>query len=285
MRKGNEVIEQVLQVAKQMEEIRAVIRTNFVPVREYLHSYEFYFIVKDVAVFDNDEIFEKNLGKRILLYRGDRNYPEFFPEIKGHLMVFEDGVTVVINAISKASFMKRFEENGSHGNVWIGNTYLKLMDKDDSLPPIDKTKEVLQFFTERPTKENYLGTCAEFFWVLKTLAEYICRKELLAAMFYLNVSVRDMLNRMLRWYISMENDFSVEIGILDSYMEKLLPTDFFELYKKTYPIADYASIWDSLHAAVALFHKAGSAIAERFEFEYPDKMEKDIVTLIQNLER
>lgn len=43
MRKENEVIEQVLQVAKQMEEIWSVIRTNLVSVREYLHSYEFFY--------------------------------------------------------------------------------------------------------------------------------------------------------------------------------------------------------------------------------------------------
>ena len=45
MKSGNEVIDSVLDFAKNNDNVRAVIRTDLVPVREYLWNYNFYFIV------------------------------------------------------------------------------------------------------------------------------------------------------------------------------------------------------------------------------------------------
>ena len=93
MRSKNEIISAVLEAAENSGDIRAVIRTDLVPVREYLYSYNFCFIVNDTAKYDGDEVFGRCFGERILLFRGDRNYPDMFPGAKAHLMVFRDGVT------------------------------------------------------------------------------------------------------------------------------------------------------------------------------------------------
>lgn len=74
MKSGNEVIDSVLDFAKNNDNVRAVIRTDLVPVREYLWNYNFYFIVNDVEQFDGDDCFEECFGERILLYRGDKVY-------------------------------------------------------------------------------------------------------------------------------------------------------------------------------------------------------------------
>lgn len=67
-------------------------------------------------------------------------------------------------------------------NVWIGDTFLKLLDKDELLPPIERLEEKKIFWTERPTESVFYGTCSEFFLVLKTFAEYSLRKELVSTM-------------------------------------------------------------------------------------------------------
>ena len=90
MRTEQEVINRVLSYAESVPDIQAVIRTNLVPVRKYLYSYEFYFIVKNIGDFEADETFEQCFGERILLYRGDRNYPDMLDGMKAHLMVYKD---------------------------------------------------------------------------------------------------------------------------------------------------------------------------------------------------
>ncbi len=167
MRQENEIVENVLAVAKQDDCVRAVLRTNLLSKRAYRHSYEFYFVVNDIEKYE-DDVFKSVFGERILLYRGDKNYPEMFPNAKVHLMVFRDGVTIVINVGDKETFLAKYNRENVYDNVWIGDTFQKILDKDDMLPNVDRLEETQTFFTSTPSREEYLGICSEFFWVLRS---------------------------------------------------------------------------------------------------------------------
>ena len=282
MRTEKEVINTVLNVAVEDESVRAVIRTNLLPKRKYDY-YNFCFVVNDPEKYDSD-VFENCFGERILLYRGDRNYPDLFPDnTKAHLMVFRDGTTIAVNIMGKAAFLARYNGEQNHENVWIGDTYLKLLDKDHMLPEIERLDEQQTWFAEKPSEEKFIGTCNEFWWVLKTFAEYTLRKELPSAMFYLNVAVRDLLNRMIRWYLLLHAGQPVDMGILDSNMEKLLGEELFSLYKKTYPSADDEHIWESFDAVVKLWTTVGKDVALRCGYTYPADTEKNMLRLINSL--
>ena len=282
MREEKEVISQVLSVAIGDENVRAVVRTNLLRGRKYIHSFEFYFIVNDPEPFDND-VFETAFGERILLYRGDRNYPEMFPDTKAHLMVFRDGTTMVINATGRDGFLARFNREKTYDNVWIGDTFKVLLDKDNILPQAERLEETQTIFAGTPTEEEFQGTCNEFFWVLKTFSEYTLRKELPAAMFYLNNPVRDLLNRMIRWHIYLEHGSPVDLGILDGNMEKLLENDLFLLYRRTYSAGEYEQIWRAYDAVTELWHQTADSVAGKCGFRYPEETEKDMTAFIRTL--
>lgn len=282
MRTEKEIIENVLAVAGEDEAVRAVIRTNLLPKREYDY-YNFYFVVKDTQKFEGD-VFAHCFGERILLYRGDKNYPEMFPnDTKAHLMVFSDGVTIAINVVDRDTFLARYNCEPDHENVWIGDTYLKLLDKDGALPAIERLDEKQTWFAEKPSEEGFISACNEFWWVMKTLAEYTLRKELPSAMFYLNVAVRDLLNRMIRWDLFLRAGQPVDMGILDSNMEKLLGEERFSLYKSTYPKADYASIWASFDAVAELWSILGNEVAANCGYTYPKDTETNMLRLIRSM--
>ena len=282
MRSEKEVLDAVLCVAAADEAVRAVIRTNLVPKRKYDY-YNFCFVVTDIERFDGD-VFATCFGDRILLYRGDRNYPELFPnKTKAHLMVFRDGVTIVINAMDKDAFLARYYGEPNHENVWIGDTYLKILDKDGMLPAIERLSEKQTWFAQKPSEEEFHETCNEFWWVLKTFAEYTLRKELPSAMFYLNVAVRDLLNRLIRWDLFLRAGQPVDMGILDCNMEKLLDEDRFGLYKKTYPTADYESIREAFHAVVKLWSITAGEVAAHCGYDYAKETEADMLRFISDL--
>lgn len=283
MRTEKEIIDNIMDVAVIDENVRAVIRTDLLPVREYLYIYNFYFIVSDVERYNSDEVFEKCFGERILLYRGDKNYPDMFPNTKAHLMVFQDGVTIVINTIDKDTFLQKYNGELEYENVWVGDTFQKILDKDNVLPKIERLEEKQTLFAQRPLETEFLSTCNEFWWVLKTFVEYTLRKELPSAMFYLNVAVRDLLNKMLRWHIYLQAGHPVDMGILDSNLEKLLEKEYFLMYKKTYPEADYESMWRTYDAVVQLWSKVGHIVAERCGYHYPDETEKNMLEFIRKL--
>ncbi len=281
MRTEQEVINHVLSYAKSVPDIQAVIRTNLVPIRKYLFSYEFYFIVKNIEDFEADETFEQCFGERILLYRGDRNYPDMLDGMKAHLMVYKDGITLVINVITDEKFREKYVKKNTQ-NAWISGTYEVLLDKNREYTDVGKAEEELSFY-EIPTVKDFEGCCGEFYWVLKTYAEYVLRKEIPAAMFYLNLSVRDVVNRMIRWYICLQNGKPVDLGILDSYMENFLPGDMWACYCETYTCAEETSMWKALDAMMAVFHMAGEKVAAWIDTAFPDKQERDMREFIKNL--
>ena len=282
MRTEKEITEKVLDIANRDETVRAVIRTNLLPRRKYDY-YQFLFVVSSLEKYDND-VFRTCFGDRILLYRGDRNYPELFPnDAKAHLMVFRDGTTIAINIMDQAAFLERYNGKQSHDNVWIGDTYLKILDKDNALPKIERLEEKQTWFAETPSEEEFEGAGSEFWWVLKTFAEYTLRKELPSAMFYLNVAVRDLLNRMIRWYLFLQTGQPVEMGILDCNMEKLLDRELFSLYKETYPAAEYGQIWKAFDAVVKLWTIIGKDVAKRCGYDYRTDTETNMLSLIRNM--
>ena len=285
MRTENEIIKNVLDVAEARDDVRAVIRTELLLQREYLYSYQFCFIVNDISEYEDDEVFETCFGDRILLFRGDRNYPEMFQNTKAHLMVYRDGITIVINAMDRATFLQKYNGDETHDNVWIGETYQKLLDKDNLLPEIERLTETQTIFASAPTESEFFGTCNEFWWVLKTFAEYTLREELPSAMFYLNVAVRDLLNRMVSWYLYLRDGEPVDVGILNSRFEKLLEEDLFLLDKKTYPDADYEHMWQAYTAVTELWNRLGRAVAQKRGFSYPEETEKNMLEFIRELRR
>ncbi len=282
MRQEKEVIGHILSVAMQDENVRAVVRTNLLPGRKYIHSYEFCFVVDHTDRYE-DDVFKAIFGDRILLYRADKNYPELFPDTKAHLMVFRDGITVVINATGREAFLARYNRENAHEDVWIGDTFKVLLDKDNMFPQAERLEETQTLFADTPSEEAFSGTCNEFFWVLKTFSEYTLRKELPAAMFYLNHPVRDLLNRMIRWYLYLKNGRPVDMGILDGRMETLLGEELFLLYRRTYPAADDEQIRNACDAVVELWHKTAESVAGRCGYQYPAETEKDMTDFIRCL--
>ena len=282
MRTEREIIDRVLALAEEDDGVRAVIRTDLLPVRAYLHSCNFIFVVNDIDRYDGD-VFRYSLGERILLFRADRRYPELFPGAKAHLMVFGDGATIVIQAMGRDAFLERVNADHEQRDVWIGETFQKLLDKDGLLTVEDRLEERQTLFSEIPTESAFMDACDEFWWVMKTFAEYTLRRELPAAMYYLNVSVRGLLNRMLRWHIVLRAGGPVDMGILDSHLEQLLEEDLFRLYRATCPDAQYPHIWEAFDAAAKLWHEAGSRVAKECGFKYPHETEESMLAFIRNL--
>ena len=283
MRTEKDIIDLVIKTAAEDEAVRAVIRTDLLPVRKNLRAYNFYFVVNDIRRFDDDGVFETCFGERALLFRGDRNYPDMFPGAKAHLMVFRDGVTIAVHIMDKDTFLARYNGADTHENVWIGDTFVKLLDKDGALPHIERLEETQTMFAEMPDEQQFIGCCNEFWWVMKTFAEYTLRRELLPAMFYLNNAVRGLLNDMLRRHIYLREGRPVDMGILDSNMERLLEPELYQLCQKTYPDADFAHIHSAREAAADLWSIAARSVAERCGFIYPHETEQAMREFIRRL--
>ena len=77
-------------------------------------------------------------------------------------------------------------------------------------------------------------------------------------MWMYNGVIRDMLIKMLDWYIRIENNFSVSAGKHGKYLKKYLPELVYKSFVKTYSGSDYDDFWAMSILAQARRIHAGS---------------------------
>jgi aminoglycoside 6-adenylyltransferase len=142
-----------------------------------------------------------------------------------------------------------------------------LLDKDNCLPQIPPPSDE-DYHVKKPTEAQYKGCCNEFWWCLNNVAKGLARDQLAYTMWMYNVIVRDMLVQMIDWYIGINSDFSVSVGMHGKYYRKYLPPKLYEMYVKTYSDSDYENLWTSVFTACELFRTIAPPVARYFGYSY-----------------
>jgi aminoglycoside 6-adenylyltransferase len=266
MRSEQEMMELIINVAKEDERIRAVLmvgsRANPNVAKDIYQDYDITYFVKDVAPFyDNTEWITEHFGKPVIMQKPE-NMTLLSPSGDGHftyLMIFEDG-----NRIDLSIEFNPYIDDGEPAII--------LLDKDGFLPLLPTPTDKL-WHIEPPTEKLFADCCNEFWWCLNNVAKGIARNELPYTMKMFNGYVRDMLNKMLEWYIGVDNYYSVSAGKFGKYFNKYLPKDLYEMYVKTYSDADYDKFWTSVFIACDLFHTAALHVSEHSGYSYNENEE------------
>ena len=98
-----------------------------------------------------------------------------------------------------------------------------------------------------------------------------------------NEYVRNMLVQMLKWYVGVENDFSVSAGKEGKYFKKFLPADLYESFWRTYSDADYEHLWAAVMEMICLFEMAAKHVSTHMGFTYKEEERKAIEAYIDSI--
>jgi len=276
MRSEQEMMDLIINVAREDDRIRAVLlvgsRANPSAPKDKYQDYDITYFVKDVKPFYNNiEWIEKHFGKPAIL-----QMPETMslvpPENDGHftyLMIFDDG-----NRIDLSIEDKPYIDDGEPA--------VALLDKDGILPllpaPTDK-----HWHIKPPTQKLFADCCNEFWWCLNNVGKGIARDELPYAMKMFNEYVRDMLDKMIEWYIGFNSDFSVSTGKFGKYFKKHLPDNLYAMYSKTYSDSNYENFWSSVFTACSLFHTVALRVAEYGGYIYNQNEEDAMIQYLSKI--
>lgn len=268
MRTPDEIIELVLNIARNDENIRAVMMTGSranpdCPVDIY-QDFDIVYFVRNVNVYwDNMQWIEEQFGKPALVQKpesmqlippdGDGNY--------AYLMIFPDG-----NRIDLQITRYSYDDDGEPSII--------LLDKDNALPELEIRDDF--WYVRRPDQKLFSDCCNEFHWCLNNVSKGIAREELSYTMEQLNHYVRDMLIQMLAWYVGTQHDFSVSVGKNGKYLKKLLPLEIYLKFTQTYSDASYEHIWEAAFEMLHLFGNVARDVAEQLGFLYDEEEEKGI---------
>lgn len=264
MRSEQEMFDLILSVATEDERIRAVYitgsRVNPNAPKDIFQDYDIVYAVADTLPFREDRTWIDRFGERLYMqYPDDGAYYSSDVESNyGWLMQFSDGNRLDLH-VCKIGYLPQSLDNDGQ--------YKVLLDKDGCLPKIDKATDE-SFWVEKPTEEEFLSTCNEFWWCMNNVAKGLWRGEITYVLDMLNDCIRPMLTRQLGFKIGIETDFSVSIGKSAKYMDKWLTPDVWERYLSTYSSAKTDEIWDAVVIMCDLFDEVASQVGDKLDFSY-----------------
>lgn len=267
MRSEQEMFNLILSVAQADERVRAVYmngsRANPNIKKDIYQDYDMVYVVSETKSFLNNKDWISVFGEIAIVQEPDNNDFSWginanFDRSYTWLMLFKDGVRIDLRIQIKEVMLEEYTKD---------SLTIPLLDKDNCLPQIPPSND-RDYYVKRPTEPQYKGCCNEFWWCLNNVAKGIVRDQLTYAMWMYNVVVRDMLVKMIEWYIGINNEFSVTVGMSGKYFKNYLPKEIYNMYAKTYSDNDYNNFWEAIFIACRLFRTVAQPVAENLGYTY-----------------
>ncbi|MBM7553254.1 aminoglycoside 6-adenylyltransferase [Thalassobacillus pellis] len=269
MRTSQEMMDVILGTAKQDARVRAVImngsRVNPLVTPDRFQDYDIVYFVSDIESFTRDHSWVDVFGERLImqmpdamqLYSGDGSNPHRF----AYLMQFTDGNRIDLTLITTAHLPDKFD---SLSKV--------LLDKDGIIPFLPEANDS-DYHVKKPSEKDFAACSNEFWWVSTYVAKGLWRRELPYAKAMMEGPVRNMLERMIAWYIGTKNEFGVSVGSQGKYFEYYLDQATWNAYVATFTDGSYENCWRGLFAMCDLFIKIGGETAESLHYHPPVEMQ------------
>ena len=270
MRNENAMMELIIGVAKRDERIRGVYlsgsRTNSNVPKDVFQDYDFVYVVSETSSFIEDEKWIDVFGERLYM-----QLPEKMDKLLGHDCDLENcyGYLIQLADGNRIDFHLQTLEY-SIKDMQHDRLCVVLLDKDEILPEIPKATDE-DHWVKRPSKDEYLCCCNEFWWLLNNVGKGLWRGETPYVMEILNLYSRPQLLKMISWYIGMNTNFTCSIGKFGKYIHRHLSQSEIERFLRTYPTGNLEMIWQSIFEMCDLFHELARKVGRGLGYTYNEE--------------
>jgi aminoglycoside 6-adenylyltransferase len=281
MRSEQEMYDLILDIAKTDERIRAVYmngsRANPKIKKDKYQDYDIVYVVTETTSFLTDKSWISVFGDIAIVQEPDSNDLGWgqnadYSRSYGWLILFKDGNRIDLHIQIKEAMYEEYTTD---------SLTVPLLDKDYIFPSIPPSNDK-GYWVKKPTKSQYDGCCNEFWWCLNNVAKGIVRDQFPYSMRMYNEIVHAELDKMLEWYIGINTEFSISVGMWGKYFKKYLPAKFYELYTKTYSNSE--KFWTAIYAACELFRTVASAVSEHFGYVYNQSDDDNMMHYLTRME-
>lgn len=282
MRNEQEMYDLIISVAKNDERIRAVYmngsRTNPNVPKDIFQDYDIVYVVTETTSFINDESWIELFGDLLMIQEPDKldkgiGHDMNFERTYAYLMLFTDGNRIDLRIHTIEAMFDEYGED---------HLTIPLLDKDDILPSIPPPSDI-NYHVTKPTEGQYDSCTNNFWWCLQSVAKGMWRDELPYAKLMFEYTIRVSLDRMVNWWIGIEQDFQVSTGKMGKYFKDYLPVVYWDMYKDTYSDSKFENMWQSIFVACELFRILSEDVAKQFDFSYPIKDDHNMTRFLKHV--
>ena len=264
-----DILEGITEWLKNLDEVQCAILTGSRASKEqkidFLSDFDIQLFVSDLEIFSKDDAWIEKFGK-ILIRWPLKPGPTFDRNWITRLFLFQDEIRI--------DFQITLTRYFDPGNYDAG--FKVLIDKiglTTKIPP----PQFLQFNTKKPGREEYEILLNEFWWEVTYVAKYLWRKEIPFAKYIWDTSLRyKHLHTLLKWYIGLKNNWSVNPGIHGKNFEQYLDINTWNTYKETFAGADIEDNWNALFRLFEFASEMAQYIGSELGYKYPVETEKAI---------
>ncbi len=269
----------ILETAEKDKRILAVYmngsRTNENVPKDIFQDYDIVFVVSETAEFIKDKEWIQQFGEILYMQYPDESpdYPSDKENFYGWLIQFADGNRLDLHV-----------ETVKHVREHIGDDKLCkiLLDKNAILPDVYESTDK-DYWVKKPTKEQYLCVCNEFWWCLNNVAKGLWREEMLYVQDMVNYHVRKQLEKMLSWKVGTLTNFSVSIGKSGKYMHRWINKQEWEIYLSTYFTGRISEAWEAVMTMCDLFEQVALYVGDKLEYQYNELEGKNARSFLEHV--
>lgn len=264
MRTEKEMYDLILEIAKNDDRIKAVYmngsRTNANVPKDIFQDYDIVYVAEETKSFIEDKDWIKRFGEVLYMQYPDENpnYPSDKENSYGWLMQFTDGNRIDLTVKSVSHVMQHIRDD---------KLCKILLDKEGILPPIEPATDC-GYWVTKPTKEQYLAACNEFWWCTNNIAKGLWRGEILYVQDMTNYNVRTELITMLNWKVGLLTDWSVSTGKSSKYLYQWLSEEEWKRLTATYFDCNIENAWQAVFRMCDLFKNTAQYVGEQLGYEY-----------------
>ena len=279
MRTEQEMYNLILKVAEHDERIRAVFmngsRTNSNAIKDIFQDYDIVYVVKETKPFREQNDWIDQFGERLYMQYPDEisYYEKDVDNNYGWLIQFTDGNRLDLHVSTSSYVLEEIEKD---------KLCKILLDKDKCLPNIPEATDE-DYWVKKPTGENFLNTCNEFWWCLNNVAKGLWRGEIPYVMDMVNYCIRPQLIRLLEWKIGFDTNFTVSTGKSGKYMYKWLESKTWNTFLKTYPAGEVKDIWEAVYIMCSLFNEIAKEVACKMNVTYNEIEAKNSLKFLKDI--
>ncbi|WP_316634000.1 AadS family aminoglycoside 6-adenylyltransferase [uncultured Flavobacterium sp.] len=266
----------IINWAENNKDVRAMLLTSslvnpLAPVDDFSDlDIEFIFVNNSDYISSNSWI--HNFGNPIAMIEEDENYFEHKHAMK--MVLYDDSVKVDFKLFNKDKFLEEIKLKKLPEDWDIG--YKVIIDKDGITQEMQQPTFQVSIIV-KPSKEEFQCILNDFWWDTTYIAKCLARDEIFYAKFMSETNIRtNYLIPLIEWHIASEHNWAITTNKHGRLFKKYLNPEMWLKTEQTFSGSNINDNWNALFSMADLVSEVGTKLSKKLNYEYPEKLEKDI---------